>query len=90
MPDLPEFVLQNGVRISGRRAYNDYCKEHNVTNPADFKEEWAKKQREREAVHTPGAGHDSERRKRLLAENYKEFRTYGEYRQMLENMGRKR
>lgn len=90
MPDLPEFQTPDGKVISGRVAYNRYCKENGVTNPADFKESWAKAANERAKVHTPGAGHDSERRRAVLATNYKEFRTYGEYRQMIENIGRRK
>lgn len=89
MPDLEPFTMPDGTVISGRVAYNRYCKEHKVTNPADFKEEWKKKEEERRRSVTPGSGHDAERRKAELARNYKEFRTYGEYKQMMENMGRK-
>lgn len=62
MPDLPEFKAPDGTVISGRVAYNRYCKENNVTNPADYKQEWARKKVEREKVYTPGSGYDRERR----------------------------
>lgn len=90
MPDLEPFQMIDGTVISGRVAYNRYCKEHGVTNPADYKETWAKAEAERAKLRTPGAGHDSERRRQELARNYKEFRTYGEYRQMIENIGRRK
>lgn len=90
MPDLPEFQAPDGTVISGRVAYNEYCRKNGVTNPADFKETWARAEQERAKLFTPGSGHDSERRKRELANNYKEFRTYGEYRQMIENIGRRK
>lgn len=90
MPDLPDFITQDGKQINGRVQYNQYCKEHGITNPSDFKEQWSKAAAEREKIFSPGAGGDSERRREALARNYKEFRTYGEYRQMIDNMGRKR
>ena len=90
MPDLPEFVTTDGTVIRGRVQYNNYCKRNNLTNPADFKETWAKAEADRAKVFTPGSGRDSEHRRRILAENYKEFRTYGEYQQMLENIGKRR
>lgn len=89
MPDLPDFITQDGRQINGRVQYERYCKENGVTNPSDFKEMWAKKAEERARLFQPGSGHDSERRREELARNYKEFRTYGEYRQMLENMGKR-
>jgi len=90
MPDLPEFQAPDGTVISGRVQYARYCRENGVTNPADFKETWAKAKAERERVYTPGAGASSARRREILARNYKEFRTYGEYRQMIDNIGRRK
>jgi hypothetical protein len=90
MPDLPEFQAPDGTIISGRVAYNRYCKERGVTNPADFKEEWAKAESQRNKIRVPGSGYDSDRRRAELARNYKEFPTYGEYRQMIENIGRRK
>lgn len=90
MPDLPEFQAPDGTVISGRVQYERYCKEHGVTNPADFKDTWEKAAAERAKVFTPGSGRDSERRREVLARNYKEFRTYGEYKQMIENIGRRK
>lgn len=90
MPDLPEFQAPDGTVISGRVAYNQYCKEHGVTNPADFKESWDRAAAERAKLFTPGAGKDSARRREELARNYKEFRTYDEFRQMIENIGRRK
>lgn len=81
--------MTDGTVISGRKAYNDYCKEHKVTNPADFKEEWAKKAIERAEVFNGGNRRISERRREELARNYKEFKSYGEYQRHLEKIGRK-
>lgn len=86
MPDLEPFVLANGKTISGRKEYNDYLKANNLTNPADFKGEWEKKAKERDKLFTPGAGHDREKRREALARNYKEFKTYGEFKRHLEKM----
>jgi hypothetical protein len=88
MPDLEPFQAPDGTVISGRVAYNQYCKEKNVTNPADFKDQWEKQAKEREKIFTPGSGHDRERRRRQLAENYKEFKTYGEFQRSLEKLRR--
>lgn len=52
----------DGSVISGRAALRDHDKRHNVTNPADFKNEWAAKRKERERAYTPGSGYDRERR----------------------------
>lgn len=90
MPDLPEFQAPDGTVISGRVQYNQYCREHGVTNPADYTETWAKAAEKRKKLFTPGSGHDREERRRELARNYKEFKTYGEYRQMLDNIGRRK
>lgn len=90
MPDLPEFQAPDGTVISGRVAYNQYCKDHGVTNPADYSKEWAKAEAERNRIRTPGSGHDSERRRAELSRNYKEFRTYGEFRQMIDKIGRRK
>lgn len=89
MPDLAPFQMPDGTPISGRVAYNQYCKEHKVTNPADYKDQWAKQKADRERAMTPGSNYDSERRKRQLAGNYKEFKNYGEFQRSLEKMGRK-
>jgi hypothetical protein len=88
MPDIEAFQAPDGTIISGRVAYRNYCKEKNLTNPADFKEEWAKKAKERERIFTPGSGHDKERRRELLSRNYKEFKTYGEFQRSLEKLRR--
>lgn len=89
VPDLESFVAQDGTVISGRKAYNDYCRQNNLTNPSDFKEQWRKQAEERQRFFTPGAGYDRERRREQLARNYKEFRNYGEFKQWLEKLGRK-
>lgn len=86
MPDLEPFVLADGKQISGRKEYNDYLKENNLTNPADFKEQWARKAAEREKLFTPGSGYDRQRRREHLARNYKEFKSYGEYQRHIEKI----
>jgi DUF917 family protein len=52
----------DGSVISGRAALREHDKRHNVTNPADFKNEWAAKRKERDRAYTPGSGYDRERR----------------------------
>lgn len=90
VPDIEAFQAPDGTVITGRVGYNEYCKQNGVTNPADFKETWARAEADRAKFFTPGSGHDKERRRQALAANYKEFRTYGEYRQMIENIGRRK
>lgn len=90
MPDIEAFQAPDGTVISGRVSYNQYCRVHGVTNPADYKDQWSKAADERAKFFTPGSKHDSERRREELARNYKEHRTYGEYRQMLDNLGRRK
>lgn len=47
----------DGVDIGSRRKYRDYCKEHNVTNSADFKETWKKDAETRAKFFTEGGDH---------------------------------
>lgn len=89
MPDIEPFVSPiDGSVITGRRALEEHNKRHNVTNVADYTNEWAAKAKEREKLFT-ASGHDREERRRELARNYKEFKTYGEYQRHLEKIGRK-
>lgn len=90
VPDMEAFQAPDGTVITGRVSYERYCKEKGVTNPADYKDQWAKQAEDRAKVFTGGNRRSSESRQRILAENYKEFKTYGEYRQMLENLGRRK
>jgi hypothetical protein len=89
MPDLEPFKMPDGTVISGRVAYNRYCKEKGVTNVADYTNEWAEKAKKREALFTGSSGYDREERRRQIAANYKEFKTYGEYQRHLERIGKK-
>jgi len=63
MGDIQPFKSSvDGTVITGRRALRDHNKRHNVTNPADFKNEWKQKTEERKKVFTPGSGFDRNRR----------------------------
>ena len=63
MGDLPDFVSPiDGTVVHGRAGLRAHDKHHNVTNPADFKNEWAAKAKERERFYTPGSGYDRARR----------------------------
>jgi hypothetical protein len=63
MPDIEPFVSPiDGRVISGRAALRDHNKQHNVTNVADYKETWAKAEKERERFYRGGKGYDRERR----------------------------
>lgn len=86
MPDLEAFKAPDGTIISGRVAYNEYCKRNNVTNPADYTQQWERQAVERARAYTPGGGHDRQRRREALARNYKEFKTYGEFKASIEKL----
>lgn len=60
----------DGSVISGRAALRNHDKQHNVTNPADFKNEWAAKAKDRQRAYTPGAGYDKERRREHIIQAY--------------------
>jgi anti-sigma28 factor (negative regulator of flagellin synthesis) len=63
MPDIEPFVSPvDGKIITGRRALRDHNKRHNVTNAADFKEEWSRKEKERAAFYSGDSKYDRERR----------------------------
>jgi hypothetical protein len=63
MGDIEPFKSPvDGSVITGRSALRQHNKRHNVTNPADYKEEWKTKAKERAKVFTPGAGFDKQRR----------------------------
>lgn len=90
MADLEPFVSPiDGTIVSGRVAYAEHCKKHNVTNVADYKESWAKAAEERARLFS-GQSHDAERRKEALARNYKEFKNYDQFKRHLERIGRRR
>jgi hypothetical protein len=48
MPDIPDFVSPiDGKVVNGRRGLREHNKRHNVTNAADFKNEWQKAREQR-------------------------------------------
>lgn len=75
MPDLPAFQAPDGTVISGRRAYAEYCRENNVTNPADYTQEWAKKAEDRARMFTPGSGHGKAERIETLKRAWDDLST---------------
>lgn len=63
MPDIEPFVSPvDGSVITGRKALREHNRRHNVTNAADFKEEWAKKAQERASFYGGDTRYDRERR----------------------------
>lgn len=67
--DMEPFALQDGTVITGRKAWRDYCKQHEVTHVSDYNTPggyWDKKRAERQRLFTPGAGFDSSRRKERI------------------------
>lgn len=74
MPDLPDFVSPvDGSIVHGRRSLRDHNKRNNVTNAADYTNEWEEKAKERAQAFTPGAGYDSKRRREHLVRAYNEL-----------------
>jgi hypothetical protein len=64
MPDIPEFVSPvDGSVITGRAALREHNKRHNVTNVADFTNQWANQAKERERMYSGDKGFDAKRRK---------------------------
>jgi len=71
MPDIPDFVSPvDGSIVHGRRSLREHNKRNNVTNAADYTNEWKEKAKERAKAFTPGAGYDSKRRIMHLREAY--------------------
>jgi hypothetical protein len=67
MGDLPDFVSPiDGTVVHGRAGLRRHNKAHNVTNPADFTEEWRKKRIERDKFYSGDTSYDSERRKAAI------------------------
>jgi len=67
MPDIEPFVSPvDGKVITGRRALREHNKKHDVTNIADFKNEWAEKAKERARFYNGDTSYDSQRRKEHL------------------------
>lgn len=53
MGDLPDFVSPiDGKVVNGRAGLREHNRQHDVTNPSDFKETWAKAAKERETIAT--------------------------------------
>lgn len=76
MPDIEPFVSPvDGKVISGRRALREHNKKHNVTNPADFKNEWEQKRKERERFYSGDTSYDSKRRKEHLIQAIEKLRS---------------
>lgn len=74
MPDIPDFVSPvDGSIVHGRRSLREHNKRNNVTNAADFTNEWKEKAKERAKAFTPGAGYDSKRRKEHLIRAYEKL-----------------
>lgn len=67
MPDIPDFVSPiDGKVVHGRAGLREHNKIHNVTNTADYKEEWAKAAKERERFFTGDSKYDRERRREAI------------------------
>lgn len=67
MPDIPDFVSPiDGKVVNGRAGLREHNKVHNVTNVADFKDEWAAKAKERDRMFSGDRGFDAKRRKEAI------------------------
>ena len=56
------FRGHDGTLIHSRKSHRDYMRRNNLTTTDDFNSTYEKRAAERAALHTPGAGHDRERR----------------------------
>jgi len=71
MPDIEAFRSPiDGTVITGRKALREHNKRHNVTNVADYSEEWKQKTRERERFYSGDPSYDRKRRTEHLKEAY--------------------
>lgn len=67
MADLPDFVSPiDGKVVHGRAGLREHNRQHNVTNPADYKEQWAKQASERDKMYTGDTRFDSKKRKEAI------------------------
>lgn len=75
MPDIEPFVSPiDGKVISGRRALAEHNKRHNVTNAADFTNEWKEAEKKRAKFYTGEANVDGARRREALVHAYETLR----------------
>jgi hypothetical protein len=73
--DMEPFVSPiDGQVISGRARYRSYCKEKNLTNSADYTNEWKKKADERAKFYTGDKSYDRTRRLEHLKQAYDKYR----------------
>lgn len=74
MPDIPDFISPvDGKVVHGRAGLREHNKRNNVTNTADFKNEWAAKAREREKFFTGSVSYDQDRRKDAIIRAYEKL-----------------
>ena len=75
MPDIEPFVSPvDGTVVTGRRALREHNKRHNVTNVADYREEWQQKAKERERFYSGDPSYDSQRRREHLIRAFEQNR----------------
>lgn len=73
MPDIADFVSPvDGTIVHGRKSLREHNKRNNVTNAADYTEEWKQKAKERAKLFTPGSGYDRERRIQHIVRAYEQ------------------
>lgn len=67
MPDLPDFVSPiDGKVVNGRKGLREHNKRHNVTNPADYTNQWAKQREERTRFYTGDKSYDPKRKEHIV------------------------
>lgn len=63
MPDIPDFVSPiDGKVVNGRKGLREHNKIHNVTNMADYTNQWAEQAKVRESMYTGDSKFDRARR----------------------------
>lgn len=67
MGDIPDVLSPiDGRIIHGRAGMRAHNKEHNVTNMADFKDQWANAEKQRASMYTGDTKFDQARRREKI------------------------
>jgi hypothetical protein len=71
MPDIPDFISPIDKQIvHGRAGLREHNNKHQVTNVADYKNEWNDKAKERARLFTADRSYDQESRRRAVIDAY--------------------
>lgn len=75
MPDIPDFVSPIDKQVvHGRAGLREHNRKHQVTNVADYTNEWKAAAAERAKLFTGDVSYDQESRKRAVIEAFERDR----------------